>query len=326
MLFLAVRLVIMAPMERLCDAHLHFFTREVLRFYARQSAEYGALKDPTTRVAERLGISPPPREPEDLAAQWAEELERHHVSRAFLFGSGPGEQRSVSRAVEAFPQRFVGFQMLNPRDPEAARATADIAAKGLRGLLLFPAMHLFFPDDPACLDTCRLARKYGLIVFVHIGPLRIVIQEKLGGGGASQQRYGDARRLGNALRAFPEVPFIVPHFGCGRLAGVLESARESRNLYLDTSSSNSWMQQAPESTDLETVFGKILEEKAFGPERLLFGSDSTVFPRGWRTDIHRTQRAVLDRLGVSSRERQLIFSRNLERLLEPAGGATRPTA
>ena len=173
----------MAPMERLCDAHLHFFTREVLRFYARQSAEYGALKDPTTRVAERLGISPPPREPEDLAAQWAEELERHHVSRAFLFGSGPGEQRSVSRAVEAFPQRFVGFQMLNPRDPEAARATADIAAKGLRGLLLFPAMHLFFPDDPACLDTCRLARKYGLIVFVHIGPLRIVIQEKLGGGG-----------------------------------------------------------------------------------------------------------------------------------------------
>jgi predicted TIM-barrel fold metal-dependent hydrolase len=110
------------------------------------------------------------------------------------------------------------------------------------------------------------------------------------------------------------------------LAGVLESARESRNLYLDTSSSNSWMQQAPEFTDLETVFGKILEEKAFGPERLLFGSDSTVFPRGWRTDIHRTQRAVLDRLGVSSRERQLVFSRNLERLLEPAGGATRPTA
>ncbi len=316
----------MAPMETLCDAHLHFFTREVLSFYARQSAEYRALEDPAARVAARLGISTPPKEANDLAALWVEQLDRHRVSRALLFGSVPGEQQAVSRAVAAFPGKFVGFQMLNPLDPKAGRAIADIAARGLRGLLLFPAMHRFFPDDPACLETCRLARRYGLIVFVHVGPLRIVIQEKLGGGGAIQPSFGDTRRLGNALRAFPEVSFIVPHFGCGRLGAVLESARETRNLFLDTSSSNSWMQQGPEPTDLETVFGKVLEEKAFGPERLLFGSDSTVFPRGWRKDVYLAQRAALDRLGVSSRERQLIFSGNLERLLAPAGAATRPMA
>ena len=127
----------MAPMEALCDAHLHFFTREVLCFYARQSAEYRALEDPAARVARRLGISLPPGEPEDLAASWAEQLDRHQVSRAFLFGSVPGEQQAVSRAVAAFPHKFAGFQMLNPLDPQAGRATADIAAKGLRGLLLF---------------------------------------------------------------------------------------------------------------------------------------------------------------------------------------------
>ncbi len=316
----------MALMDALCDAHLHFFTREVLCFYARQSAEYRALEDPATRVAQRLGISLPPGEPQDLARLWAEQLDRHRVSRAFLFGSVPGEQKAVSQAVAAFPRKFAGFQMLNPLDPQAGRATADIAARGLRGLLLFPAMHRFFPDDPACLETCRQAEQHGLIVFVHLGPLRIVIQEKLGGGGAIRESYGDPRRLGIALRAFPEVPFIVPHFGCGLLTEVLDSARETRNLYLDTSSSNSWMQQGPEPTDLETVFGKMLEEKAFGPERLLFGSDSTVFPRGWRKDIYLAQRAALDRLRVSSRERRLIFSGNLERLLEPAGAATRPTA
>ncbi len=316
----------MALMDALCDAHLHFFTREVLCFYARQSAEYRALEDPATRVAQRLGISLPPGEPQDLARLWAEQLDRHRVSHAFLFGSVPGEQRSVARAVAAFPHKFSGFQMLNPLDPEAGRTTADIAARGLRGLLLFPAMHRFFPDDPACLETCRQAGQHGLMVFVHLGPLRIVIQEKLGGGGAIRESYGDPRRLGNALRAFPEVRFIVPHFGCGLLTEVLDSARETRNLYLDTSSSNSWMQQGPEPTDLETVFGKMLEEKAFGPERLLFGSDSTVFPRGWRKDIHLAQREALDRLRVSSRERQLIFSGNLERLLEPAGAAARPTA
>lgn len=309
----------MAPMETLCDAHLHFFTREVLCFYARQSAEYRALEDPAARVAERLSISLPPRDPQDLARLWAEQLDGHRVSHAFLFGSVPGEQRAVARAVAAFPHKFAGFQVLNPLDPQAGRATADIAARGLRGLLLFPAMHRFFPDDPACLETCRLAGEHGLIVFVHLGPLRIVIQEKLGGGGAIRESYGDPRRLGNALRAFPEVPFVVPHFGCGLLAEVLDSARETRNLYLDTSSSNSWMQQGAEPTDLETVFGRMLEERAFGPERLLFGSDSTVFPRGWRKDVCLAQRAALERLGVSPGERRLIFSGNLERLLESAG-------
>lgn len=309
----------MAPMESLSDAHLHFFTREVLRFYARQSAEFGSLKDPAPRVAERLGISAPPREPTDLAALWAEQLDRHHVSRAFLFGSVPGEQQAVSRAVEAFPHRFIGFQMLNPRDPEAARLITDIAAKGLRGVMLFPAMHHFFPDDDTCLETCRLARQHRLIVFIHIGPLRIVIQEKLGRSGAIQESFGEARRLGKALRGFPEVPFIVPHFGCGQLAGLLEAARETRNLFLDTSSSNSWIQQSPDYPDLESVFGRVLEDKAFGPERLLFGTDSTVFPRGWRKDIYETQRMALDRLGVAPHERQLIFSRNLERLADRSG-------
>ncbi len=309
----------MVSMETLSDAHLHFFTRDVLRFYARQSAAFGALKDPATRVAERLGISAPPREPADLAALWADQLDRRQVSRAFLFGSVPGEQQSVSRAVEAFPHKFIGFQMLNPRDPKASRQIADIAAKGLRGLLLFPAIHHFFPDDHACLQTCRLARQYRLMVFVHLGPLRIVIQEKLGIAGASQEGFGEPRRLGKVLQDFPEVPFIVPHFGCGRLAGLLEPARETRNLYLDTSSSNSWMRQAPEFPDLESVFGRMLEEKAFGPERLLFGTDSTVFPRGWRKDIYEAQRTALDRLGVAPHERQCIFSSNLERLAGQSG-------
>ena len=302
-------------MENLCDAHLHFFPRDVLRFYARQSAEYRELEDPATQVADRLGISPPPPAPQDLAALWVAELERYHVSRALLFGSVPGEQQAISQAVAAFPHKFVGFQMLNPLDPDAERTTNDIAARGLRGLLLFPAMHRFFPDDPACMKTCRLAKQHGLIVFVHVGPLRIVIQEKLGSSSTIQSSYGDPQRLSKVLQAFPEIPFIVPHFGCGLLASVLESARQTRNLYLDTSSSNSWMQQRQEFSNLEKVFGKILEEKAFGPERLLFGSDSTVFPRGWRKEIYQAQRAALDHLGVSSSEKQLIFSGNLERLL-----------
>jgi len=302
-------------MDRISDAHLHFFTRAVLSFYAEQSVEFGHLQDPAGPVSERLGISLPPKEPEDLAALWADKLDYHHVSTAWLFGSVPGEQHSIARAVRAFPHKFVGFQMINPRDPNIDAVISDIASSGLRGILLFPEIHQFFPDDSACLATYESARKHRLIVFVHLGPLRIVIQEKLGIPTAANKEFGKSQRLGEVLSKFPEVPFIVPHFGCGQLDGLLDRARETRNLYLDTSSSNAWIQNAPEYLNLETVFGKMLEEKALGADRLLFGTDSTVFPRGWRKEIYDVQRTILDRLQVTSQERQLIFSDNLERLV-----------
>ena len=46
------------------------------------------------------------------------------------------------------------------------------------------------------------------------------------------------------------------------------------NVYLDTSSTNSWMRY--EALDLKTVFRRALA--VAGPERLLFGTDSSFFP------------------------------------------------
>ena len=302
-------------MDRIFDSHLHFFTREVIRFYSQQSAEFRQLKDPTDCVAKKLGISPPPVKPQELAKLWANELDRHKVSRALLFGSVLGEQSSIEKAVKMFPDRFVGFQMVDPTDPAILEIVKDIASKKLRGLLLFPALHHFFPDDSSCLEIFELARKFKLIVFVHIGTLKILIQEKLGGISQTIQQFGDPQRLGKVLRTFPEVPFIVPHFGGGQLEGLIEPARETRNLYLDTSSSNSWLQQNSKFSSLKALFENILEEKAFGSERLLFGTDSTVFPRGWRRDIYETQREALTHLGVTSSDLDLILNDNLEKLI-----------
>ena len=83
------------------------------------------------------------------------------------------------------------------------------------------------------------------------------------------------------------------------------------NVYLDTSSSNNWVRY--EGLDLKTVFQRALA--VCGAGRLLFGTDSSFFPRGWNAAVFQAQSAVLAELGISTAEATQIFGSNLERLL-----------
>jgi hypothetical protein len=51
-----------------------------------------------------------------------------------------------------------------------------------------------------------------------------------------------------------------------------------------------------------------------GADRILFGSDSSFFPRGWRKVIHGAQRAILEELGCEEDACRKIFSANFERI------------
>ena len=297
------------------DAHIHFFSREVIGFYARQSPELKELPDPEATAVERLGIEPLPAEPETLARRWVGELDRFGVQKAVLFGSAPHEQHSVGKAVHAYPDRFVGFQMLNPTGPNLQGVLEEIVTCGLKGVLLFPAMHSYFVDDQVCRPVYEAARKYRLVVFIHLGQLKIAIREKLGIPGRMEERYGDPRRLVKILKENEDLTFIVPHFGNGHLTSLRTLAQGVRNLYLDTSSSNSWIQSTPEYPNLESVFRTALDAASFGPNRILFGTDSTVFPRGWRREVFESQLDAMNRLGLSRHEVQAILYGNLARLL-----------
>jgi uncharacterized protein len=67
------------------------------------------------------------------------------------------------------------------------------------------------------------------------------------------------------------------------------------------------------SLDLRAVFRKALE--VAGPRRLLFGSDSSFFPRGWHAPIYEAQVQALRDLAVGADTAQLILGGNLQRLL-----------
>src|SRR5262249_27303400 len=124
-------------------------------------------------------------------------------------------------------------------------------------------------------------------------------------------RFGNPIDLHAIAATFPTVPIIVPHFGAGMFREALMLAERCPNVLLDTSSSNRWIRYHPGLT-LATVFKSALA--IVGPGRLLFGSDSSWFPRGWVREPYDQQRAALDEIAAGPDMCSMIFAGNFDRL------------
>jgi predicted TIM-barrel fold metal-dependent hydrolase len=284
----------------ICDAHVHFFSPG---FFASLGASPEALKN--------IGWDDP-GSTEALAERWLLELDRHGVNKAALIASLPGDADSVVKAIARHPSRFVGFFMLDPtRDDAIAYATRALD-NGLRTICLFPAMHRYALHDDRVARVFELASKRpGTSVFAHCGVLSVGVRKKLGLPSPFDIRFGNPLDLHGVALRFPKVNIVIPHFGAGMLREALMVASLCPNVLLDTSSSNSWIKQTPGLT-LEQVFRTALD--VVGAERLLFGTDSSFFPRGWNRDVYVQQKAVLDGLGVTDADQEKIFAGNFRRL------------
>jgi predicted TIM-barrel fold metal-dependent hydrolase len=282
----------------IADAHVHFFSH---RFFELLAAQKPGL------TFESLNWTMPPERPEDLANIWAHEMDRNGVARAALIASIPGDEESVTKAVAAFPDRFFAYAMVNPATWKPAQ--------GLAAACLFPAMHRYSIQSDAALRVFDWAQENRKALFVHCGVLSVGIRKKLGLESHFDMRYSNPIDLHAVAMRYPSVPIVVPHFGAGYFREALMLADLCPNVYLDTSSSNQWMKYQESHLDLRHVFRRALD--VLGPKRLLFGTDSSFFPRGWNHHIFEEQAKALYELNVSEDDARLIFSENLLRILSP---------
>ena len=287
------------------DAHIHFFSPG---FFAGLGADKSAIT--------ALGWDYP-ESVEALAARWIGELDKNGVERAALMASLPGDVDSVAKAVALNASRLVGFFMLDPTREDAIAHAERALDEGLRTICLFPAMHRYALHDERVARVFELAdgRRGGTVdpiaVFVHCGMLSVGVRKKLKLPSAFEMRFGNPLDLhAHALR-HPKVSIIIPHFGAGMLREALMLADGCPNVYLDTSSSNSWIKYFPNLT-LEQAFKTALD--VVGPDRLVFGTDSSFFPRGWNGEIYERQKAALGAIGLGEGGKRAIFHANFARL------------
>lgn len=282
------------------DAHVHFFSAP---FFSALGGE-AALAT--------LGWDAPGSS-DALADRWVAELDGRGVSRAALIASMPGDAESAAAAVRRHPSRFVGFFMVDPTQANAATSTAYALDRDrLRTICLYPAMHRYSLHDGRARKVIDVAAaRPGTAVFVHCGVLSVGVRKTLGLPSPFDIRFSNPIDLHAIALDYPRVTFIVPHFGAGCFREALMVADLCPNVVLDTSSSNRWIRYHPGLT-LAAVFREALA--VAGPERVMFGTDSSFFPRGWVAGVYEQQAAALDEIGAGAEVREKIFGGNFDRL------------
>jgi uncharacterized protein len=290
------------------DAHVHFFSH---RFFASLAEQKGVAVD---QLAPLLNWQLPSEDPRQLADAWAHQLDHYGVAKASLIASVPGDGESVIAAVGRYPERFYGYMMVNPTVPAAvAQVEAALASGHVQALCFFPAMHRYsIQDDRVAALLELLAARPHSVAFVHCGVLSVGVRKALGLPSLFDMKFSNPIDLHAVALRFSQLRFVVPHFGAGYLREALMLCDLCPNVYLDTSSSNSWMRYEEAHLDLRNVFRRALD--VVGPQRLLFGTDSSFFPRGWNSAIFETQSKALYEIGVNEEAARQILHDNLARL------------
>jgi predicted TIM-barrel fold metal-dependent hydrolase len=284
------------------DAHVHFFSH---RFFEILAAQKPGLT--LEGIREQLGWEMPPVEPVQLAADWIQALNRYDVARAALIASLPGDEESVSLAARKYPDRFFAYAMVNPRSWNPAGFEA------IKCACLFPAMHAYSIQDDCVRPVFEWAQREKRCVLVHCGVLTVGVRGRLGLASPFDMRFSNPIDLHAVALRYPEVPIVVPHFGAGYFREALMLADLCPNVYLDTSSSNRWMRYQEAHMTLRQVFQRALD--VVGSKRLLFGSDSSFFPRGWNYKVFDDQARILHDLRCTMGDARAIFGENLLRIM-----------
>lgn len=207
--------------------------------------------------------------------------------------------------------KFLGMAaMTDPFAPGAARDFESGVARGLRGLKLFAPLASSRMDDPAADPVWEVASRRNVPVLIHFGHCGSA-------GGIAQNAFSNPASLERAAKRYPEVTFVIPHFGIQHVQEVLFLMWACPNVVVDTSGSNQWVRYMAQRLTLEDLFRRFYE--TMGSERIIFGSDSSWFPRGFARRYLVDQLRICWEMGMPAAGLQQIFGGNAARLLKLDG-------
>lgn len=286
------------------DAHAHLFTvgllEEVLSKQPPEAMKRWREALDRRQFGRYAGVLPE-LTPEETASFYVRRLNAAGVTKALVMSVMPDVEwtREFLLAAKGHVHALCN---VDPRDPFApALLEAEVEA-GFKGVKLLPVNRCYRLSDPACRPFFDKVAELGVNVCIHYG----VTVDPTG-----DLRYADPIDLSPVARDYPDVTFMIAHFGAGWLDSVLRLAYQCKNVCVDTSGTNNWMDFHVPKMTLSEVFERALT--AMGPQRVLFGTDSgTTAP--YREWIKYQQVRTLEELGLSDAERDLVLRGNAVRI------------
>ncbi len=305
---------------KLIDSHVHFDVKgyDIVKFEERYISEYGKEKwlklqsknkYQSEKWSQAWGF--PKREPSEndvkvTSARWLDEMKTHNIEK-LVFVTG-GNNEILSRIIQEYPEHFIGYAHHNPFESDSAlKLDYAISEQRLKGYkIIAPDLPGKINDD-SLEPLWKVAEKHQIPVLIHFGILGAA-------GGLATHTNINPMMIHDVARAHPDIPFIIPHFGCGYPQELLQLAWVCPNIYVDTSGSNQWVRWMPYPLTVKDLLKKYYE--TIGPERIIFGTDSEWFPRGFVKQYYDEQRKDCVELGMKQDELKLIFRDNIARLLK----------
>jgi len=300
---------------KIFDAHVHFYSQSFFKFLVRQKPNRLDIASELKGIASKGYIEIPGDDPLQLAQRWIEIIDKWKIERMLLFGSMPGDEDSVLKAIKAHPSRFTGFFTVDPNSNVLMEnATQRLKTDGFRGILLYPSLYHISIADPWLEPLLNLVQETKSLVFVQFGKLTIKPRDFAGIPTMIDQQFADPLELLSVAKKYPRIRFIIPNFGAGKFEELLKIGKECPNVFVDSAGANTWISSYPEPIDLRKVFQRTLE--AFGPGRILFGSDSGLLPRGYRYDILDNQLKLVQEMRLATADIKKMFYENLAGLID----------
>jgi hypothetical protein len=285
------------------DAHVHLFALPLFREFVERDPDANPRWKKALEEGKwgRRGEALPDLDATQMAAWYAARLDDAGIAKAVVV-SVLEDSQYTRDFVAASAGRVAALCYIDPRRADAPALLEREMAAGFKGVKLLPVNRCYHLSDPACRPFFDKAAELGAAITVHYG----VTVDPTG-----DLRFADPTDLSPVARDYPGVPFVIAHFGAGYLHEVLRLGYQCKNVCVDSSGTNNWMDYDPHGYTLADVFDRALT--ALGPKRVLFGTDSgTTGP--YRKWIAFQQRRTLEELGLSDRDRDLVLRANAARI------------
>ena len=305
----------MIGLYKIFDAHVHFYSNAYFKFLVKQKPARADINSELRNLAAKGHIEIPGDDPVQLAKRWIDIIDKWKLERLMLFGSIPGDEDSVVKAVQAYPARFCGMFAVDPNSNVLMENAAKrLKEDRLKGILLYPSLYKISVNDEWLAPLFNLVQECRGLAFIHFGRLSIRPRDFADLPNTGGEEFSDPRDLIPVAKKYPGIRFIIPNFGAGKFTETLEVGKACPNVFVDTAGSNAWIAEHPVKPDMRQVFQRFLE--AFTSSRILFGSDSGMLPRGYRYDIVDNQLKLVQEMRIPMPDIKKMFYENAAGLVD----------